>query len=201
MPKGKRTPNAESLDKPPGLRAALALAGEPLRAERDGTRPEPVPGRVPRRRPGRGNEVSPAERRAIQLAVLTGPTISQDALAERFGRSRDTIGRILRDPSFDALKAEFDQATAIEARAVLSTGRTAAAQAWLASLDRAASRGDHRPARDLLYVERVCDPPSQQGGGPQVVVSIGQIVTGCPANPSPLPDVVWRDDKREGGDE
>ena len=197
MPKHRPTTQAESFDKQPLQRAALALPGEPLRAERDGPAAEPPPGRVPRRRPGRGNEVSPVEARAIQRFHLTAPTISQEALAERFGRSRSTIRAVLHDPSFEALKAEFDQANAIEARAVLSSGRTAAAQAWLASLDRAASRGDHRPARDLLYVERVCDPPSQQGGGPQVVVSIGQIVTGCPANPSLLPDVVWRDDTPE----
>jgi len=191
--KSKQTTTAKSRDKQPLQRAALALAGEPLRDASDGTLPEPVPGRVPRRRPGRGNEVSPAERRAIQLAYLAGPNISQDALAERFGRSRSTIRAVMADPSFDALKAEFDQATALQARSILDSGRTAASSAWLASLERAAQRGDHRPSRDLLYVTRTVDPPSQQGGGPQVIVSIGQIVTGSPANPSLLPDVVWRD--------
>ena len=195
MPKGKHTPNAESSDKQPLQRAALALAGERLRAERDGTQPELVPGRVPRRRPGRGNEVSPAERRAIQLAVLTGPTISQDALAERFGRSRDTIGRILRDPSFDALKVEFDQATVIQARSVLDSGRVAASSAWLASLEKAAQRGDHRPSKDLLIHTGTIDPVSQQGTGPSVQVFIGKIVTG--RDGQPLPDLEWRDSKRE----
>ena len=194
MRKDKRSLRGESPDKQPRRRAAPALAGEPLRDASGGQLPESVRGRVPRRRPGRGSGVSPVEARAIQRFYLTAPTISQEALAERFGRSRDTIRRVLHDPSFEALKAEFDQTNAIEARAVLSTGRTPAAQAWLASLERAAQRGDHRPSRDLLYVTRTVDPPSQQGGGPQVIVSIGQIVTGCPANPSLLPDVQWRDD-------
>jgi hypothetical protein len=196
--KRKTTPKAESLDKPPVQGAALALAGGPLRASAEGTLPEPVPGRVPRRRPGRGNEVSPAEARAIQIAYLTGPTISLEALAERFGRNRGTVSKVLHDPSFDALKAEFDQATAIEARAVLSSGRTAAAQAWLASLDRAASRGEHRPARDLLYVERVCDPPSQQGSGPAVQVFIGQVVTGGQKDREPLPVIEWYPEREDG---
>ena len=126
MPKGKHTPNAESSAKQPLQSAALALAGEPLRAETGGPAAEPPPRRVPRRRPGRGNEVSPAERRAIQLAYLAGPNISQDALAERFGRSRSTIRAVMADPSFDALKAEFDQATALQARSILDSGRVAA---------------------------------------------------------------------------
>ena len=197
MAKGKQTTRAESNGKPAAQGAALALARKPLRAGTGGPAAEPVPGGVPRRRPGRGNEVSPAEARAIQFAVLAGPTISQEALAERFGRSRDTIRNVLRDPSFDALKAEFDQATALQARSVLDSGRVAASSAWLASLDRAAQRGDHRPSRDLLYVTRTVDPPSQLGSGPQVIVTIGQFVTGGKAEPEPLPVIEWRDDKRE----
>ena len=197
MANRRRTTTAESFDKQPLRRAALALPGEPLRDASDGTLPEPVPGRVPRRRPGRGNEVSPAERRAIQLAYLAGPNISQDALAERFGRSRSTIRAVMADPSFDALKAEFDQATALQARSILDSGRTAASSAWLASLERAAQRGDHRPSRDLLYVTRTVDPPSQQGSGPQVIVNIGRLVTGGAAEREPMPVVEWLDDKRE----
>ena len=195
MPKHRPTTQAESFDKQPLQRAALALPGEPLRAERDGPAAEPPPGRVPRRRPGRGNEVSPAERRAIQLAYLSGPAISQDALAERFGRSRSTIRAVMAHPSFAALEAEFDQATAIQARSILDSGRTAASSAWLASLERAAQRGDHRPSRDLLYVTRTVDPPSQQGSGPQVIVNIGKLVTGGAAERDPMPVIEWRDDK------
>jgi len=195
--KSKPTTTAELLNKQPLQSAALALAGEPLRAEDGGLAAEAVPGRVPRRRAGRGNEVSPAERRAIQLAVLAGPTISQDALAERFGRSRSTIRAVLADPSFAALQAEFDQATAIQARSILDSGRTAASSAWLASLDRAAQRGDHRPSRDLLYVTRTVDPPSQQGSGPQVIVNIGRLVTGGAAERDPMPIIEWRDDNPE----
>jgi hypothetical protein len=139
--------------------------------------------------------VSPAERRAIQLAYLAGPTISQDALAERFGRSRSTIRAVLADPSFAALQAEFDQATAIQARSILDSGRTAASSAWLASLDRAAQRGDHRPSRDLLYATRTVDPPSQQGSGPSVIVNIGRVVTGGEADREALPVLEWRKDE------
>ena len=139
--------------------------------------------------------MSPVEARAIQRYYLTAPTTSQDKLAEIFGRSRDTIRRFLHDPSFEALTAEFDQANAIEARAVLATGRTPAAQAWLASLDRAAQRGEWRGAKDLLLHTGTIDPVSQQGIGPQVIVNIGKLVTGGAAERAPMPVLEWLDDK------
>lgn len=176
MANGKQTMHREFSAKQPAQRASLAPVGEPLRESGVPPPPEPVSGLVPRHRPGRGQEVSPSEARTIQLAKLTGPTISQDELCRRFGRSRDTIRRVLHDPSFEQLKAEFDGTMAAEARGVLDSGRTAAAQAWLASLDRAASRGDHRPSRDLLYVTRTCEPPSALGSGPATVVHIGRVI-------------------------
>lgn len=175
MPKGKNTIRAESPAKQPIQSALLALPGQPLRGGDSGTAPEPVPGHVPRRRPGRGNEVSPTERRTIQLAKLTGPTVSQDELAARFGRSRDTIRRVLSGPDYEQLKAELDAATRAEARGVLADARTTAARAWVSSLEPAARRGDHRPASALLLHTGTIDPVSQQGVGPQVVVHIGQV--------------------------
>ncbi len=176
MRKDKQIGAAESLDKQPVQRASLAQPGESLRGQDDAPAREPVQGLVPRHPAGRGQEVSPSERRTIQLAKLTGPTISQEELAARFGRSRETIRKVLADPTYEELKAELDQGMALEARSVLDSGRTAAAQAWLTSLDKAASRGDHRPSRDLLYVTRTVEPPSIGGGGPATIVNIGQII-------------------------
>ena len=62
---------------------------------------------------------------------------------------------------------------AAEARGVLASGRTKAAEAWLASLEPAARRGDHRPASSLLLHTGVIDPVSQHGIGPQVIVNVG----------------------------
>jgi hypothetical protein len=138
--------------------------------------------------------VSPSEARTIQLAKLTGPAISQEELARRFVRSRDTIQRVLHDPSFEQLKAEFDATMATEARGVLYSGRTRAAEAWLASLEPAARRGDCRPASSLLLHTGVIDPVSQQGSGPAVQVFIGKVVTGGQQDREPLPLIEWRDD-------
>ena len=59
---------------------------------------------------------------------------------------------------------------------MLASGRTKAAEAWLASLEPAARRGDHRPASSLLLHTGVIDPVSQHGIGPQVVVNVGQVI-------------------------
>lgn len=125
-----------------------------------------------RHKPGRGSSVSPAERREIQLTALT-ECASQEALAERFGRTRSTIRRVLRHPSFEKLKDTMNAELAVEARQVLSSHRTAAARAWAASLERAAQKGDHRPAKDLLLHSGVIEPVSHEGNGPSVIVNIG----------------------------
>jgi len=129
--------------------------------------------------------VSPTERRTIQLARLTGPTISQDELAERFGRSRDTIRRILSGPDYEQLKGELDAATRAEARSVLSDARTTAARAWVSSLEPAARRGDHRPASALLLHTGTIEPVTQQGVGPSTIVYVGQYFAG---ESHPLPE-------------
>ena len=176
MADGKQTMHREFSAKQPAQRASLAPVGEPLRESGVPPPPEPVSGLVPRHRPGRGQEVSPSEARTIQLAKLTGPTISQDELCRRFGRSRDTIRRVLNDPSFEQLKSELDATMAAEARGVLYSGRVKAAEAWLSSLEPAARRGDHRPSASLLLHAGVIQPVSQQGIGPQVVVNVGQVI-------------------------
>jgi transposase-like protein len=53
-----------------------------------------MPG-LPRRRAGRGSAVSPEERQQIVEAAMTTPgTIA--SLARQFGRTRETISRILK---------------------------------------------------------------------------------------------------------
>lgn len=129
---------------------------------------------VPRHRPGRGSGVTPAERREIQLAALVECSTQQE-LADRFGRTRDTIRKVLNHASFEAVRTEVNAGMAQEARQVLSAHRTAAARAWAASLTRAAQRGDHRPSRDLLLHEGVIAPTTQNAGGPSIIVNIGTI--------------------------
>jgi hypothetical protein len=149
--------------------------------------------RVRRHKPGRGNDVSAAEAKEIQLcALLEG--LPMQALADRFGRTRRTISRVLRRPTFQAMKDQIDAETVTEARQVLASHRTTAAQAWIRAMQTAAQKGWHQGARDLLLHTGTIDPVTQNGSGPSVVVNIG---TGTAGESRSLPDIVWRDGTAE----
>ena len=49
----------------------------------------------------------PDERREIQLVHLADG-LNQRELADRFGRTRETIGHVLKDDAFQAVKREID---------------------------------------------------------------------------------------------
>jgi hypothetical protein len=127
--------------------------------------------------------VTPDERRAIQFAHLTdGLNISQ--LAERFGRTRETVGGILKGEDFEQIRQQVQAELVAVARASLAGGVSKAAAAWLRSLDVAADRGDHKPSQALLLHTKVIDPISDEGRGPQVQIVIG--MPGSPAGPDPI---------------
>ena len=147
--------------------------------------------RSPRHKPGRGNDVSAAEAKEIQLcALLEG--LPMQALPDRYGRTRRTISRVLKRPSFQAMKDQIDAETVTEARQVLASHRTTAAQAWVRAMQTAAQKGWHQGARDLLLHTGTIDPVNQNGSGPSVVVNIGQLTTGELRRVPP--DIVWRED-------
>jgi predicted HTH transcriptional regulator len=54
-----------------------------------------------RHRPGRNNAVSPAERLEILRAVETNPRVTVASLARRFGRTRETITRVINNSPRD----------------------------------------------------------------------------------------------------
>jgi hypothetical protein len=94
-----------------------------------------------RHKPGRGNDVSSAEAKEIQLAALL-EGLTMQALAERFGRTRRTVSRVLKRPSFEKMRSELDAEMVTEARQVLASHRTVAAAAlglghWLLPLSEA----------------------------------------------------------------
>lgn len=138
-----------------------------------------------RHRPGRGSEIRAAERREIMLTALA-EGLPIGALADRFGRTRRSIARVLKHPDFDTLRERMDEEGRQDALRVLQAHRTVAAQAWTQALGRAAQKGDHRPSRDLLLHTDVISPISQQGSGPAVIVNIGQII-GVEASARGLP--------------
>jgi hypothetical protein len=138
---------------------------------------------APRKPAGGGGRVTPAERRTIQLAHLTeGHNISQ--LAERYGRTRETIGGILKGEDFEQIRQQVQAELVAVARDSLAGGVSKAAAAWLRSLDIAADRGDHKPSQALLLHTKVIDPISDEGRGPHVQIVIG--MPGSPAGPAPI---------------
>ncbi len=136
--------------------------------------------KAPRRKPGRGSQVMPDERLAIQRAHLT-EGLNQRQLADRFGRTRETIGHVLKEDGFTALKREVYAEMAEEARGALRAHVGKAAKDWLRASGIAAKRGDHRPAKEILLyagaIDRLGETP-----GPQVTVMVGM-----PGHPAMIP--------------
>jgi len=122
----------------------------------------------------------PDERLAIQRAHLT-EGLNQRQLADRYGRTRETIGHVLKDGTFQAVKREVYTEMAEEARNVLKAHVGKAAKDWLRASGFAAKRGDHRPAKEILLyagaIDRLGETP-----GPQVTVMVGM-----PGHPAMIP--------------
>ena len=137
--------------------------------------------KAPRRKPGRGSQVMPDERRAIQRAHLI-EGLNQRQLADRFGRTRETIGHVLKDEAFQALKHEIYAEIAEEARNALKGHGPTAAQDWITASGIAAKKGDHRPAKELLLHTGVIERLGETSG-PQVTVMVG--MPGHPAMVAP----------------
>ena len=137
--------------------------------------------KAPRRKSGRGSQVTPDERLAIQRAHLTDG-LNQRQLADRFGRTRETIGHVLKDEGFLAVKREAYEAMAEEARSVLKGHVRTAAKDWRTASGIAAKKGDHRPAKDLLLHAGAIDRVGETSG-PQVIVCVG--MPGSPAVKAP----------------
>ena len=135
---------------------------------------------APRRKPGRGSQVMPDERREIQRMHLV-EGLNQRQLADRFGRTRETIAKQLQDDDFQAVKREVHAEMAVEARSTLRGHVRVAAKDWVTASRIAAKRGDHKPAKDLLMhagvIERLGDT-----AGSQVTVLVGM-----PGRPAMLP--------------
>ena len=128
---------------------------------------------APRHPPGRGSMVRHDERKAIQLAHLV-EGLNQSELARRFGRSRETIGGVLKGEAFETTKKEVQQGITDEARLILHRHMVPAAVAWGRTLGIASEKGDHRPAKDLLLHTKAIEPPkADQTNEPKIVVHIG----------------------------
>lgn len=151
---------------------------------------------VARHKPGRGSQVSRAERRKIQLAHLRDG-LNQTELAAKFGRKRETVARCLRGPDFDALKQEVDGAIADEVRRLMRSGARKAGKAWLRAVEEAAKKGNHKPAKDLLLHTNIIEPLNAEPSGPQFQINIG--MPGHPACPIPTQAEIEEASRRQAG--
>lgn len=128
---------------------------------------------------GAAAHLSPEQKHQIRTAYLaTGGNVTYTEMGARcatiIGRTvnRDTISACLKGPEYDALRKHFD--TEIKASAIerLKAGIVPAADAWVRSVEVAADKGDHKPAKDLLMHTGVIEPLDDDGRakGPLVLV-------------------------------
>ncbi len=126
---------------------------------------------APRRKPGRGSQVTPAERREIQRLHLA-EGLNQRQLAARTGRTRETIAAQLKGADFERLRDQVETNLVETVTRYLKNNADKAAKAWVRALDRAAQKGDHKPAKYLLMHAGVIDYPGETSR-PQFVVVVG----------------------------
>ena len=124
--------------------------------------------------PGRGSQLTPDQRTAIQhLALIEGCTKAE--IARRTGRDRGTIADVLKAEDSAALAQQLVGERREAALRVLVQGVEPAAHAWRRAAEIAADKGDHRAARDLLLATDVIAADRTNTG---VVIIIG-----TPENP------------------
>ncbi len=117
---------------------------------------------APRRKPGRGSQVTPNERREIHHLFLA-EGLAKAAIAQKTGRTRETIASVLLGEDFERFKAEIESDTFDDARRVLKAHVVKAAKAWPRAIEKAADKGDHKPAKDLLMHTGVIEPLGEDG--------------------------------------
>ncbi len=148
------------------------------------TRPEVVD--APRRKPGRGSQVTPAERHEIQRLHLA-EGMSRREIARHTGRTRETIAAQLTGDDFERLREQVETDLVETVTRYLRNNADKAAKAWVKALGRAAQKGDHKPAKDLLMHTGVIRPVGEHVGQ-QVTVVVG--MPGHPAMEAPSQEEV-----------
>ena len=143
---------------------------------------------APRHKPGRGSQVMPDERRAIQQAHLA-EGFNQRELADRFGRTRETIAGVLKGDDFERLCREVQADLVESVQRTLRANGVQAANQWVKAVDKAAEKGDHKPAKDLLLHTGLLRPMGEGNTGNQVIVQIG-LGPGSPGMVAPTQEEV-----------
>lgn len=122
-----------------------------------------------RHQPGRGSQLTPAERREVQeLSLLQG--LSNSEIARQTGRDRGTVSNVLRAEDSHALREQLATEAADAAVQILRGNSETAARKWVSAVSVAADKGDHRPAKDLLVAVGAI---SDQSELPRIAIIIG----------------------------
>lgn len=124
-----------------------------------------------RHAPGRGSQMTPDEIRDVRMDFLCNG-LTRVKLAEKYGRTRNTISRCLEGEEFEQLRESVLEIAAIDARMLLASKNIDHAKNWNTASDIAALKGDHRPARDALIATGVVQPPADAPGGVNVFISM-----------------------------
>ncbi len=114
----------------------------------------------------------PDERRAIQQAHLA-EGLTRRALADRFGRTRETIAGVLQGDDFERLCQVVEADLAESVLRKMKAHGVQAANQWFKAADKAAEKGDHKPAKDLLLHTGLLRPIGEGNTGNRVIVQIG----------------------------
>ena len=122
---------------------------------------------------GRAGHLTHDEKQAIRLAYLEqGRRTTRQALAAQFNVNRETLAACLQGKEFEELQQQLEQELRRAAFDRLKANVLPAANAWVDSLDVAAQKGDHRPAKELLLHTNVIAPlRNDQSSG--ITVHIG----------------------------
>ena len=94
--------------------------------------------------------------------------MNRSELALKFGRSRRAVARTLGGEDFKQLEGQLTEGMATTARQRLERGVVKAADAWGTAIGKAAARGNHKPAKDLLQATGVV----QADAAPATVVNV-----------------------------
>jgi hypothetical protein len=115
---------------------------------------------APRHKPGRGSQVAPNERREIQRLYLV-EGLAKAAIAIKTCRTRETIADVLKGEDFERLRQEVEADLVESVRRKLKNNVGRAADGWIKAIDKAAAKGDHKPAKDLLLHTDVIRPAGE----------------------------------------
>lgn len=114
--------------------------------------------------------LTPAQVTDLRLKYLTDETSTIKSLAQELGLPVYRVSSLLKGKDFDAFKESIQKTVVSLAKDKLHSHAEKAAELWGKAMPVAASKGDHRPMKDLLTAIHAIDSEAKQ---PLVTVQIG----------------------------